>query len=75
VGCGNGESVSTPVLPAADAQPPTIAAPEPTWLTRARMPLARQEVGVAGLDGKVYVIGGFRQGGSAADTLEVYDSD
>ncbi len=44
------------------------------WTDRAPLPEARQEVAVAALDGRVYVIGGFRGDASVADTVEVYDS-
>ncbi len=43
------------------------------WSQRARLPEPRQEVAVAGLDGEVYVIGGFRLDVTTADTVEVYD--
>lgn len=72
LGCGDGSDSAAPPAAIGEA-PPSLTAPEPTWLARARMQFARQEVGVAALDGKVYVIGGFRQGGNPADTLEVYD--
>jgi len=39
----------------------------------APMPEARQEVGVAEWEGKIYVIGGLRADQSRADTVEVYD--
>ena len=37
------------------------------------MAVARQEVAVAELGGRIYVAGGFRTDGSASDTVEVYD--
>ena len=43
------------------------------WSERAPMPVPRQEVAVTELDGLVYVIGGFHQDASIADTVEVYD--
>ncbi len=43
------------------------------WSTRAVLPEARQEVAVAQLAGRIYVIGGFRGDLSIADTVEVYD--
>lgn len=43
------------------------------WSDRAPMQEPRQEVAVAELDGQVYVIGGFRQDASVADTVEAYD--
>jgi N-acetylneuraminic acid mutarotase len=53
------------------AAPPRAGAE--AWSARAPLPQARQEVGVATLQGKVYVIGGFRSNGSIANTVEVYD--
>jgi N-acetylneuraminic acid mutarotase len=44
-----------------------------TWTTLAPMPTARQEVAVAALDNRVYVIGGFGPGAEAVPTVEVYD--
>jgi N-acetylneuraminic acid mutarotase len=43
------------------------------WTTLAPMPTARQEVGVATLDGLIYVIGGFGSSGQAMITVEAYD--
>jgi N-acetylneuraminic acid mutarotase len=48
--------------------------PHSTWITLA--PLAggaRQEVGVAALDGRVYVIGGFGATGNGSAAVELYD--
>jgi N-acetylneuraminic acid mutarotase len=56
------------LVPAANVQPPGGQ-----WITRAPMNEARQEVAVAALDGKIYVIGGIRMNGSTADTVEAYD--
>lgn len=44
-----------------------------TWTTLAPMPTARQEVAVAALDNRVYVVGGLGPGGEAVGTVEVYD--
>src|SRR5712692_9930747 len=44
------------------------------WIPLALMNDPRQEVGVAELDGKIYVIGGYRGDTSTADTVEVYDT-
>jgi len=44
-----------------------------TWTTRSPLLEARQEVGVAVLQGRIYVAGGFRQDRSSANTVEVYD--
>jgi len=44
------------------------------WSTHAALSLgARQEMGVAALDGKVYVVGGFDESGQAVATVEAYD--
>lgn len=44
-----------------------------TWTTLAPMPTARQEVAVATLDNRVYVIGGFGPGAEPVATVEAYD--
>jgi N-acetylneuraminic acid mutarotase len=44
-----------------------------TWIGLAPMPSARQEVAVAELNGKVFVIGGFGAGAEPVATVEVYD--
>jgi N-acetylneuraminic acid mutarotase len=46
-----------------------------SWTTAAPLAEPRQEVAVAELGGRVYVIGGFRANGSIADTVEVYDPE
>lgn len=46
-----------------------------TWLRRAPMNEPRQEVGVAAVNGKIYVAGGFRANGTTADSVEVYDPE
>jgi N-acetylneuraminic acid mutarotase len=43
------------------------------WTVLAPMPTARQEVAVAEVNGRVFVIGGFGPGDEAVDTVEVYD--
>src|SRR5215475_15882737 len=43
------------------------------WSTLAPMPTARQEISVAVLDGKVFVIGGYDGSGRSTGTVEVYD--
>src|SRR5262249_35544066 len=43
------------------------------WSTLAPMPTARQEIAVAVLDGKVFVIGGYDANGQSTATVEVYD--
>ncbi|MGH7346251.1 MAG: kelch repeat-containing protein, partial [Candidatus Rokuibacteriota bacterium] len=44
-----------------------------TWVSLAPMPTPRQEVAVAELNGRVFVIGGFGPGSEAVATVEVYD--
>ena len=44
---------------AAVTAPPSILG---RWLARAPLPVERQEVGVATVDGKVYVLGGYANG-------------
>jgi hypothetical protein len=67
VGCGDGGGGADPgESPRADG---TV---EATWLLRARLQQARQEVGVAALQDKMYVIGGFRPDGSQTETVEAY---
>jgi hypothetical protein len=53
---------------------PGLAAAQP-WVLRAPLQEPRQEVAVAALDGRLYVIGGFRADLSIADTVEVYDPE
>src|SRR5262245_65966581 len=60
--CGTDDAV-TPAAPPAGAG----------WSSRAPMNEARQEVGVAELGGRLYVVGGFRADGSHTATVEVYD--
>jgi len=43
------------------------------WVPLAPMPTARQEVAVAEVNGRVFVIGGFGAGSEAVPTVEVYD--
>ncbi len=44
-----------------------------TWATLAPMPTARQEVAVAAVEGRVWVIGGFGPGAEPSAQVEVYD--
>ena len=43
------------------------------WTTRAPMPTGRQEVAVAVLDGRIFVVGGFGSAAEPVATVEVYD--
>jgi N-acetylneuraminic acid mutarotase len=67
-------------------QSPEVASPEQgrppaavraqtqsSWVDLAPLQEARQEVAVAELDGRIYVVGGFRDGGGTVSTTEVYD--
>lgn len=44
-----------------------------TWIPLAPMGEPRQEIGVAGLDGQVFVVGGFGADTAPRATLEIYD--
>jgi hypothetical protein len=44
------------------------------WASIPPMPTARQEVGVAAVEGRVYVVGGFDASGTGRDTLEIFDT-
>ncbi len=68
VGCGSGGGDSD-----AGESPRTDVTVEATWFMRARLQEARQEVGVAALQEKMYVVGGFRRDGSQANTVEAYE--
>src|SRR5262245_37500158 len=68
VGCGDGGGGADPGEP-----PRADVTVEAAWLMRARLQQARQEVGVAALQEKMYVIGGFRHDGSQTDTVEAYE--
>jgi len=47
----------------------------PRWRPRASLPQARQEVGVAELAGRIYVVGGFDERLNTVATVERYDPD
>src|SRR5215831_19559 len=68
VGCSGGGRGSD-----SGASPRAEVTAEASWLMRARLQEARQEVGVAALQEKMYVIGGFRRNGSQANTVEAYE--
>jgi len=65
----------TACIPRTAAAPPaitrTITAQQ--WVELAPLNEPRQEVAVAELGGRIYVIGGFRQDGSTSDAVEAYD--
>ncbi len=63
-------AVATAITAAAAPTQPAGAA---AWSTRAPLPEARQEVAVAALNGRVYVIGGFRGDLGIASSVDVYD--
>ena len=54
------------------AGPIDIASPG-SWTALAPLPTARQEVAVAALDGKIFVVGGFGENAEPVATVEVYD--
>jgi N-acetylneuraminic acid mutarotase len=56
-----------------DSRAPVDQSMAGTWTVLAPLPVARQEVAVAALDGRVFVIGGFGGGGAPVATVEVYD--
>jgi len=63
---------TTPLPPTATPSPTVAATPVSRWIPLPPLPLGgRQEVGVAHLDGRVYVIGGFAPMPSAR--VEAYD--
>jgi N-acetylneuraminic acid mutarotase len=43
------------------------------WFTRAPLPTPRQEMPLALLDGKIFVPGGFVQGGAGSSIIEIFD--
>jgi N-acetylneuraminic acid mutarotase len=57
----------------AESPAPVDQAAPGTWTVLAPLPTARQEVAVAALDGRVYVIGGFGPGAEPVATVEAYD--
>jgi len=61
--CGDAGSVGVPPPPGTEG----------TWAALTPMSEARQEVGVAVIGNRIYVVGGFRTNGSTANTVEVYD--
>ena len=56
-----------------DSAAPVDQSASGSWLTRAPMPTARQEVAVAALGNQIVVIGGFGANAEAVATVEVYD--
>jgi N-acetylneuraminic acid mutarotase len=52
---------------------PATAAPPERWQSRAPAPLPRQEAAFAELDGKMYLAGGFENGGAESARHDVYD--
>jgi len=44
-----------------------------SWSTAASMPTARDSLATAVVNGKIYAIGGFDNGGQSVNTVEVYD--
>ena len=56
-----------------DSPAPVDQTASGTWTTRAPLPTARQEVAVAVLASRIYVIGGFGPSAEAVATVEAYD--
>jgi len=56
-----------------DSAAPVDQTASGSWTTRAPMPTARQEVAVAALGDRVFVIGGFGPNAEASPLVEVYD--
>jgi len=52
---------------------PSPTAPGNDWRAAAPLLEPRQEIGVAELLGRIYAVGGYRQDGTTANTVEVYD--
>ncbi len=85
-GCGGGTPTET--APASPSPTPTATAstpsptasppstPRSTWIPLTPLPQGpRQEVGVAELDGRIFVIGGLTASGQGSPEVEVYDAD
>jgi N-acetylneuraminic acid mutarotase len=61
-------------IPGTSAAPSTLrATASQQWLELAPLNEPRQEVAVAELGGRIYVIGGFRRDGSTSNAVEAYD--
>lgn len=73
-GCQHEGPTFTPTVTATPERGST-ATPTPSvfWESLAPLPQRRQEVGVAELDGRIYVVGGFNDAGQVVDTVESYD--
>ena len=56
-----------------DSPAPVDQSTSGTWTFLAPLPAPRQEVAVAALDGRVFVIGGFGEGGEPMASVDVYD--
>ncbi len=63
--------LDAPAAPLANADA-AIAPPENQWQLRGQMPTARSRMGVAGFDGKLYLIGGERTSGTTG-LVEIFD--
>lgn len=56
------------------SRPPAANGASLTWKTLAAAPLSRTGVAATDLDGKIYVAGGYRAGGSTAGTVDIFDT-
>src|SRR5215470_7233431 len=74
VGCSPSSATATPTTTPPVTATPTVRPPlTPFWEARAPLPAAQQEAGVAELNGRVYVIGGFGSDGRPTGAVWVYD--
>jgi N-acetylneuraminic acid mutarotase len=53
--------------------PPVVPQADPGWRSGSALPVARQECGVAALDGRIVVVGGFDDRLAMLDTVHAYD--
>ncbi len=66
-------ATATPATPVVTPTPTVRAIITPFWEALAPLPAAQQEAGVAELNSRVYVIGGFGRDGRPTDAVWVYD--
>jgi N-acetylneuraminic acid mutarotase len=66
--------ISLPLLLSSINQITVLAQPDEShWTTGAPVPTPRSEISGTVLDGKIYIVGGFDDGGHNTRTIEVYD--
>ena len=71
--CATAVMVAGCVGATVDSSAPVDQASSGSWATRAALPTARQEVAVAALGERIYVIGGFGAAAEPVATVEAYD--